>query len=81
MIKFGKRNPPTITKGPYAGEIVNGDHIIPRSETSALDNTLFNWEMIPLTLNQKKSVKVGQRQLDLARRWNPAGLLSDEELG
>ncbi len=27
MIKLRKGNAPTITKGPYAGEIVTGDHI------------------------------------------------------
>jgi len=71
---------PTITKGPYAGEIVTGDHIIPRSVTPELDNSLFNLEMMPLTLNQRKSDKVGQRQVDLARRWHSEGLLSDEGL-
>jgi hypothetical protein len=60
---------------------VTGDHIISTSVTPELDNTLFNLEMMPLTLNQRKSAKVGQRQLDLARRWNQAGLLSDEGLG
>jgi hypothetical protein len=34
--------------------------------------------MMPLTLNQKKSAKVGQRQIDLETRWNQDGLLSDE---
>jgi hypothetical protein len=76
MIKLRKGNAPTITKGPYAGEIVTGDHIIPRSVTPELDNTLFNLEFMPLTLNQRKSAKVGQRQIDLARRWHNAGLLS-----
>jgi hypothetical protein len=80
MILLRKGNAPTITKVPYAGEIVTGDHIIPRSVTPELDNTLFNLEMIPLTLNQRKSAKVGQRQLDLAKRWHKAGLLSDEGL-
>ena len=42
MAKLRKGNAPTITKGPYAGEIVTGDHIIPRSVTPELDNTLFN---------------------------------------
>jgi hypothetical protein len=80
MILLRKGNAPTITKGPYAGEIVTGDHIIPRSVTPELDNTLFNLEMMPLTLNQQKSAKVGQRQHDLARRWHSMGLLSDEGL-
>ena len=80
MIKLRKGNAPTITKGPYAGEIVTGDHIIPRSVTPELDNTLFNLEMMPLTLNQRKAAKVTARQLDLAKRWHKAGLLSDEGL-
>jgi hypothetical protein len=80
MIKLRKGNAPTITKGPYAGEIATGDHIIPRSVTPELDNTLFNLEFMPLTLNQRKSAKVGQRQVDLAKRWHKAGLLSDEGL-
>ncbi|MDA7646088.1 hypothetical protein N8721_01655 [bacterium] len=36
--------------------------------------------MMPLTLNQRKSAKIGQRQIDLAKRWNADGLLSDEGL-
>ncbi|MDA7502564.1 hypothetical protein OAP08_06075 [Akkermansiaceae bacterium] len=80
MIKLRKGNAPTITKGPYAGEIVTGDHIIPRSVCPELDNALYNLEMMPLTLNQRKSAKIGQRQIDLARRWNADGLLSDEGL-
>ena len=80
MIKLRKGNAPTITKGPYAGEIVTGDHIIPRSVCPELDNALYNLEMMPLTLNQKKSAKIGTRQIDLAKRWNADGLLSDEGL-
>ncbi len=66
MIKLRKGNAPTITKGPYAGEIVTGDHIIPRSICPELDNALYNLEMMPLTLNQKKSAKIGTRQIDLS---------------
>ena len=80
MIKLRKGNAPTITKGPYAGEIVTGDHIIPRSVCPELDNALYNLEMMPLTLNQRKSAKIGQRQIDLAKRWNADGLLGDEGL-
>jgi hypothetical protein len=80
MIKLRKGNAPTITKGPYAGEIVTGDHIIPRSICPELDNAFYNLEMMPLTLNQRKSAKIGTRQIDLAKRWNADGLLSDEGL-
>jgi|GEM_PF-2803721 len=33
--------------------------------------------MKPLTLNQRKAAKVTQRQIDLAKRWNQNGSLSD----
>ena len=80
MEKLRKGNAPTITKGPYAGEIVTGDHIIPRSVTPELDNTLFNLEFMPLTLNQRKAAKITARQVSLARKWHLEGLLSAEGL-
>ena len=80
MVKLRKGNAPTITKGPYAGEIVTGDHIIPRSVCPELDNKIYNLEMMPLTLNQRKGAKITQRQIDLAKRWNQDGLLSDDGL-
>ena len=80
LAKLRKGNAPTITKGPYAGEIVTGDHIIPRSVCPELDNKIYNLEMMPLTLNQKKGAKIMQRQIDLAKRWNTNGLLSDAGL-
>lgn|GEM_PF-4009939 len=49
-------------KGSHTGEIVNGDHIIPRSVCSVLDNSLYNLETIQLTFNRKKSAKIGQRK-------------------
>jgi len=54
--------------------------MIPRSGCPELDNCLFNLEMMPLTLNQKKAAKVGQRQIQLARRWHKLGILSEEGL-
>jgi len=32
-------------------------------------------------LNQRKGAKITQRQIDLAKRWNQDGLLSDAGLG
>ena len=55
---------------------MTGDHIIPRSVCPELDNKIYNLEMMPLTLNQRKSAKIGQRQVDLAKRWNTDRLLS-----
>jgi hypothetical protein len=73
-------NAPTITKGPYAGELAEVDHIIPRSVCPELDNRLYNLEFMPETLNRWKSDKVGDRQRQLARKWHRLGLLSDEGL-
>ena len=61
MSKLRKGNAPTITKGPYAGELATGDHIIPRSVCPALDNVIVNLEFLPATLNQRKGAKVGER--------------------
>jgi hypothetical protein len=60
MIKLRKGNAPTITQGPYAGEIVNGDHIIPRSVCPELDNTLYNLEMMRV-LSSNRDIPTGVR--------------------
>ena len=53
----------------------------PRSVCPELNNKIYNLEMMPLTLNQRKGAKVTQQQIDLAKRWNQDGLLSDVGLG
>lgn len=69
---------PTITLGPYAGDIASVDHILPFSVVPELDTCLFNLEFMPSRLNENKGAKVGRRQLDLARKWHEAGLLSKD---
>ena len=76
MAKLRRGKAPTITKGPYAGELATVDHIIPRSVCPELDNRLYNLEFMPDTLNKRKSDKVGDRQRQLARKWHGVGLLS-----
>lgn len=71
---------PTVRSGPYAGEVLSVDHIIPRSVAPELDNVIANLELMPLTLNQRKGDKVTARQTDLARKLNAAGLLADDAL-
>ena len=78
--KLRTGNAPTITLGPYKGELATVDHIIPRSVAPELDNRLFNLEFMPATLNGRKADKVTERQVQLARRWHGLGLLSDERL-
>jgi hypothetical protein len=71
---------PTVRKGPYAGDELSVDHIIPRAVVPELDNVIANLELLPLRANEAKNDKVGARQLDLARKLNKAGLLSAEGL-
>lgn len=80
MVKLRRGNAPTITLGPYAGELAHVDHILPRSVVPELDNRLFNLEFMPDTLNWDKSDKIGERQRQLAVAWHTAGLLSDAGL-
>ncbi len=67
----------TVRKGPYAGEVLSVDHIIPRAVAPELDNVIANLELMPLTLNRKKNDKIGDRQVSLAKAFHGAGLLSD----
>ena len=75
LMKRGRA--PTVRAGPYTGDIVSVDHIIPRAVVSELDNVIANLEFMPLKMNQSKNDKVGARQLDVARKLHDAGLLGD----
>jgi hypothetical protein len=68
---------PTVRNGPYVGDIVSVDHIIPRSVAPELDNVIANLEFMPLKMNRSKNDKVSERQLSLARKLHAAGLMTD----
>jgi len=68
---------PIVKRGPYAGEKLTVDHIIPRAVTPSLDLVLANLELMPHSLNLRKGAKIGQRQIDLANKLRDAGLLSE----
>ena len=71
---------PTVRRGPYRGERLSVDHIIPLKVVPELDNVIANLELMPLRMNEGKNAKVGARQVDLARKLHKAGLLSSEGL-
>jgi hypothetical protein len=77
LLRRGKA--PTITRGPYAGEKLTVDHIIPRAVAPTLDKVLANLELMPHSLNIRKGAKIGQRQIDLANKLQAAGLLRPED--
>ena len=67
---------PKVKNGPYAGQGLSVDHIIPRAVCPELDNVIANLELLPLQVNESKNDKIGDRQRDLAAKLNKAGLLS-----
>lgn len=80
MGKLRTGKAPTVTRGPYAGDIASVDHIIPRSVCEELDEKLYNLEFMPSKLNSGKGNKIGLRQIQLARKWHAQGLLSEAGL-
>jgi hypothetical protein len=70
---------PTVKRGPYVGEKLHVDHIIPRSVSPKLDLVLANLEHMPASVNFRKGRKVGQRQVDLANKLHAASSLSAED--
>jgi 5-methylcytosine-specific restriction endonuclease McrA len=79
MALLRRGNAPTIRFGPYTGEKLTVDHIIPRAVSPTLDLVLANLELMPNSLNLRKGSKIGQRQIDLANKLLQAGLLSSYE--
>jgi hypothetical protein len=75
--RLRRGNAPTITRGPYAGEMTEVDHIVPVSLAPELGNELANLELLPATVNRRKSNRVGERQLSLAEDLRRAGLLRE----
>jgi hypothetical protein len=65
---------PTIKLGPYAGDQLSVDHIIPFSVAPSLDKVIANLELMPLRMNIGKKDKMGERQRALALRLRNAGL-------
>jgi 5-methylcytosine-specific restriction endonuclease McrA len=70
--KLRRGNSPTITRGPYAGEPAEVDHIVPMSVVPELRNEIANLELMPRTLNRRKGSKMGARQRDYLRKMNAA---------
>jgi 5-methylcytosine-specific restriction endonuclease McrA len=77
-LRFGQSA--VVTRGPYAGEAVEIDHIVPYSLAPEAGNELANLEMLPRPLNRQKSDKVGERQFAHAQKLHDAGLLKKDSL-
>ena len=69
-----RRGRPPTTCGPYAGDQLSLDHIIPVSLPPEFDNVIANLELVPLKMNIGKRDAMGERQRTLAERVRSPGL-------
>lgn len=65
---------PTVTRGPYAGDELSVDHIIPFAVMPQLDHVIANLELMPLRMNRSKGDRISERQRALASALRAAGL-------
>ena len=80
LAEMRRGNAATVVKGPYKGDELSVDHIIPRAVVLELDNVIANLELMPLRMNQKKNATIGDRQRNMAKKFHHAGLLSRKGL-
>ena len=71
---------PIIRNGPCSGDKLSVDHIIPRAVCAELDTILANLELMPMRMNSSKSDSISERQVDMAKKFHAAGLLSEAGL-
>ena len=67
MSEMRRGRSPTITKGEYAGQEVEIDHVIPRSVCPELQNQITNLQFLPESVNRSKSDKITDRARVFAR--------------
>jgi hypothetical protein len=68
----------TITKGQYAGQEAEADHVIPRAVCPELANQVMNLELMPASLNRTKSEKVTDRARVFAKELYEDKLLPED---
>ena len=78
MAEMRRGKSATITKGQYAGQEAEADHVIPRSVCPELQNQVMNLELLPASLNRAKSDKVTDRAKVFAKELYEAKLLSEK---
>ena len=66
---------PVISRGPYAGERAEVDHIVPIAVEPALGNEIANLELLPSTLNRRKGASMGERQRSYLEKFRSLNLI------
>ena len=78
MVELRRGYSTTITKGQYAGQEAEADHVIPRAVCPELQNQVMNLELLPASLNRAKSDKVTNRARVFAKELYDAKLISEK---
>ena len=78
MAELRRGKSATITKGQYAGQEAEADHVIPRSVCPELQNQVMNLELLPASLKRDKIDKVTDWAKVFAKELYEAKLLSEE---
>ena len=78
MAELRRGKSAAITKGQYAGQEAEADHVIPKAVCPELQNQVMNLELLPASLNRAKSDKVTDRAKVFAKELYDAKLLSEE---
>jgi hypothetical protein len=78
MAELRRGKSATITKGQYARQEAEADHVIPRAVCPELQNQVMNLELLPASLNRAKSDKVTDRAKVFAKELYDSKLLSEE---
>ena len=77
MAELRRGKSAAITKGQYAGQEAEADHVIPKAVCPELQNQVMNLELLPASLNRAKSDKVTDRAKVFAKELYDAKLLSE----
>jgi hypothetical protein len=74
LLRMRHGTSPVISRGPYAGEPAEVDHIVPIAVEPALGKEIANLELMPRTLNRRKGASMGARQRDYLERFRASDL-------
>lgn len=80
LSEMRKGSSPTVQCGPYKGQELSTDHVIPFAVCPELASTIANLELMPMKKNGQKSDRIGERQRALATKLFQSGLLSRDAL-
>lgn len=79
LARLAKGEAPYVTRGEFAGQQAQVEHIIPVAVAPAMDNLLCNLEWLPESLNASKSDSITERAYQIAIRFHESGILSSSE--